>query len=97
MEARISDVAEGAGQSHGSLHYYFDSQAAVSCSRRHAVEQLSPLFENALRLKWPARNGYCNTPRSNNEHLSYAGLGRPSRFVDTQLPDSRTRADFGIH
>jgi AcrR family transcriptional regulator len=39
LEARISDIAERAGQSHGSFYYYFDSKEAVFREVAAAVDE----------------------------------------------------------
>ena len=64
LEARITDIAQRAGVSHGSYYHYFDSKEQLfrevaelwlvqgyrEYEFEHAVEQLSRLWSNALGL-----------------------------------------------
>ena len=69
LEARISDIAERAGLSHGAFYHYFDSkeqifreiaemalaQGQLSCKLDDAADTLATLFVNALQMKGPKR------------------------------------------
>jgi AcrR family transcriptional regulator len=52
LEARISDIAERAGQSHGTFYYYFDSKEEVFREVAAALdEQLFAPLEDVIKAK----------------------------------------------
>jgi AcrR family transcriptional regulator len=55
-EARISDIAERAGQSHGSFYYYFDSKEEVFREVAAAVDDqlFAPLDDVIMAKSWLA-------------------------------------------
>jgi AcrR family transcriptional regulator len=55
VEARISDIAERAGQSHGSFYYYFDSKEEVFREVAAAVDEqllFAPLDDVIMAKSW---------------------------------------------
>ena len=55
VEARISDIAERAGQSHGSFYYYFDSKEEVFREVAAAVDDqllFAPLDDVIMAKSW---------------------------------------------
>jgi AcrR family transcriptional regulator len=54
LEARISDIAERAGQSHGTFYYYFDSKEEVFREAAAATdEQLFAPLEDVIKARSP--------------------------------------------
>ena len=55
LEARISDIAERAGLSHGAFYHYFDSKEQIFREIAEmlddAADTLATLFVNALQMK----------------------------------------------
>jgi AcrR family transcriptional regulator len=67
LEARISDIADGAGLSHGSFYHYFDSKEAIFREVAEAQEAL--LTAPPAEDEPPAPSEYERIHRANRRYL----------------------------
>jgi AcrR family transcriptional regulator len=95
-EARISDIAEGAGLSHGSYYHYFDSKEAIFREVAEAQEALltaPPAEEEPAGLSEYERIGRANARylRRYRENGRIMGVIEEVSRYDDQVNEARMR------